>query len=99
MEPRAARQNSDVEPVVVDPTVAKVVPEMAKKMKEFKENMVEVMEEKLTKLSNLTCIMKETGSWTEDNEVNMEFLTQTMWEGVSSVNTVFKISKFHFKLS
>jgi len=50
------------------------------------EHMIEAVNalkvDKVTRFSNLTCVMTTSGMWNEDRSINMEFWTKTKWESL-----------------
>lgn len=51
--------------------------------KAFRSGFDEIRMEKVLKLSNFSCTMKQAGLWNEDNSINMEYYGEGIFEGVS----------------
>jgi len=52
----------------------------AEEVAKFLAELAELRAEKVTKMSNLTCVMLQLNKWTKDGKINIDLYTKTFWE-------------------
>ena len=82
-DPRVARQTRPLPAPKDDEDES---PEKKAKIANFKANFGKMKMEKLAKLSNVTCTYKKLGTYDENGNINMDYFTNDMWEGVRLTN-------------